>query len=94
MKNSREFCEDYPSKAKAFIRGTNDPLLHKIMDDYATQIHTQRELLLARELDRVRQRIKTVVLNSPSRQTNDPFIMGFCQALVDNIDKTIEEQAK
>lgn len=46
---------------------------------------------LISELQYIAERIDTVILNSKKRQEEDPFIIGFCQALKGRAVKAIKK---
>lgn len=39
---AKQFCEDYDSQAKKYIKGVNDPFLHQMMNDY-TKLHLEAQ---------------------------------------------------
>lgn len=39
--NVKDWIKKYPSVAMNFIRGTDDPLLHRIIQEYADEYHKQ-----------------------------------------------------
>lgn len=56
IKTAKQFCEDYQSEAKYLIKGIGDPLLHTMMEEYASEHKTK-----INDLDREIERLRDVV---------------------------------